>query len=239
MRRLGAVLAVVFLGAMSEAPPPLEPFFDQERQAVPDPTPRPPTFGPFDRAVMKVCGDWGDPVSEEDFLSLLNRFPQERRTILDKGGVEGEERLARLWFARGGFRHVFCGEPGARTLGGMHWIGRYVQAQREGWAGLARDCPRQEIAPPVYTLGLRYRKPDGSWGTKCPGGYASSEFALSILAEVTAEAVKVMRPGRVVCLGQGAYPGGTFPMVVVMEDGALVTAYPDVSPPDRPACGPE
>lgn len=237
MRALAAAVAVVMLGAMGGAPDTPPPFFDEVRQEPVDATPPPPVLGDFDRAVQDLCGGWGDSVEETEFLALLSRFPHERRTILDVGGVENEEKLAKIWFKDDGFRHVLCGEPGGRTLGGMHWYGRYAQAQDQGWAGVAPACDRQEIAPPVYTLGIRYRRPDGTWGTKCPGGYAYSEGALDILAEVTAEAAKVTRAGRVVCIGRGRYPGGDFPMVVVVHDGGLVTAYPDVSPPDRRACG--
>lgn len=237
MRLAVAIAGLVLLGAMSGAPEPLAPFFDDVRQQPVDPTPPAPEFGAFDEAVMAVCGDWGAAVAESDFLSLMTRFPQERQTILERAGVQDKENLARIWFKEDGFRHVFCGEPEDKKLGGMHWIGRYLQAQREGWAGRLEACDAQEIVPPVYTLGLRYRRPDGTWGRKCPGGYAYSEFALSILAEVTAEVVKVRQKGRHVCIGTGQYPGGSFPMVVVVDSGAVVTAYPDASPPDRPACG--
>lgn len=234
---LAVSAAVLGLMAMSDAPPALEPFFDSQRDEPIDPTPPAPRLGAFDEAVIALCGGWGDAVEEKDFLSLLHRFPQERDLILKAGRLKDEKNLSQIWFRKDGFRHIFCGEPEGKTLGGMHWVGRYRQAQAEGWAGMAPECPRQEIAPPVYTIGIRYRRADGRLGTKCPGGYAYTETAVDILADVTAAAVKARSRGKVVCLGRGRSPESTFPLVVVLRDGALVTAYPDVTPPDRPACG--
>lgn len=235
MRRAVLLLCAALLLPAMGGRPELVPFFDAVEQGSPDRTPPPPILSPFDEAVQDLCGAWGGMIEKKDFLSLLNRFPQESKTIRELGqGIESAN-LAQLWFGRDGFRHVFCGEPEGRTLGGMHWVGRYLQAQREGWAGLMETCERQEIAPPVYTIGTVYRRPDGSLGRKCPGGYAYSESAMDILAEVTRAAVQAKRRDGV-CIGEGMYPGGTFPMVVVIEGGAIVTAYPDVSPPGQPSC---
>jgi hypothetical protein len=245
MRRRRAAFALAVLAASSAfgAPgggaEPLAPFFDDLRQGPVDATPPPPVLDAFDRAVLDLCGDWGAPVAEQGFRTLLERFPGRRRAILEAAGLDDAAALAALWFGKGAFRHVFCGAPEGGKLGGLHWVGRYLQAQDKGWAGpmTAAACRRREIAPPVYTLGLWYRRLDGTLGRKCPGGYASSQGAADILAAVSAAAVTVNAPGRTVCLGRGRHPAGVFPMVVVVEDGALVTAYPDVSPPDTPACG--
>ena len=86
-----------------------------------------------------------------------------------------KDELTAVWFDAGGFEHVFCGEPRADELGGMHYRGRYLDLQERGIAGLmtAAECRATELEPPVYTVGVRYRLPGGgALRTACPKGYA-------------------------------------------------------------------
>ncbi len=238
---LGQGLGLGLLPAVGARAEPLAPFFDAVAEGPADPAPPAPALSAFDRAVLDLCGGWGDSVDGLNFIALLRRFPQERESLTRLASGMDEKKLSDLWFREDGFRHIFCGDPGQRRLGGMHWAGRYLQAQEEGWAGRLTGCRHQEIAPPVYTLGLRWRRPDGSWGAKCPGGYAVSESASSLLTRVTAEAMKAGRAaaaeGNRVCLGTARHGGRDVSWVVVTRNGAIVTAYPDVTPPNRPACG--
>ena len=55
-----------------------------------------------------------------------------------------KDELTAVWFDAGGFEHVFCGEPRADELGGLHYRGRYLDLQEQGMAGLmtGRRVPR-------------------------------------------------------------------------------------------------
>jgi hypothetical protein len=228
--------------SMSGSEPEFEPFFNERRESVPDPTPPPPILSVFEEGILSICGDWGAPVRREGFLALIRKPSEEMDVLRAVMPRLSDSDLTEIWFKRDGFRHVFCGEPEGDKLGGLHWVGRYLQAQEKGWAGIMEPgaCRASEITPPVYTIGTHYRRGDGGIGAKCPGGYAYSEAAVDILIETT-EAVRAARKwagqGRQVCIGEAHHPDGSFPLVVVVDAGALVTAYPDVSPPvDAPKC---
>ena len=93
----------------------------------------------------------------------------------------------------------------------------------------AEDCPRNEVNPPVYTLGSRYLTPAGTYAPKCPNGFAVDQSARRLLAEA-ALAVKQAegwnRPGRHICTIEVGAAEHRYPLLVVMDDGALRTAYP-------------
>jgi len=105
--------------------------------------------------------------------------------------------------------------------------------QERGWGGLAPVCAKTEIAPPVYTLGVRYLTPQGSFRDACPKGYPLSLDAGEILIEAT-RALKLMLPrtsGKSMCLHQVAEAGErSYLAVFVIENRAVRTFYPDASP---------
>nr|WP_264703954.1 hypothetical protein [Wolbachia endosymbiont (group A) of Volucella inflata] len=47
----------------------------------------------------------------------------------------------------------------------MHFVGRYVEAQEDKWAGAIWNdkslCNKSDIKPPVYTFGMKYLGKDG------------------------------------------------------------------------------
>jgi len=202
--------------------------------------------------VLKLCGDWGDTPSEADFRIFLSEHPGLRNsliTLLSGSPEAAEDALVDAWFGADGFRHVFCGEPDQRreggwSLGGMHYIGRYAQAQLNGWAGLLEGgCSVVETAPPIYTQGVVFRTPDGGTGTKCINGYALGLTAPDMLLEIT-EAARDARnrfgaAGQQVCRVQVLDDGYSYEAVFVMRNGAIVTFYPDATPDETlPYCRP-
>jgi hypothetical protein len=114
------------------------PFFDNEDRPANDATPRPPTLSAFDRAMLKVCGDWGARPTRADFRAALDdpAVAADVTRIYDAlgGAVLGprrdpvgfREELTGIWFDEDGFRHIFCGEPSGGTIGGLHFVGRYL-----------------------------------------------------------------------------------------------------------------
>lgn len=226
--------------------PSFRPFFDDEPVAGQDPAPPAPDLDAFDRAVLVLCGEWGSRPKSEDFVTmLLTVFPDEadtlaaalEYTILTRQDSQAGfvHELADVWFRENGFAHVFCGEPRSRTLGGLHFDGRYLQAQRAGWAGILNEvqCVKQEIQPPVYTVGAAYLRPDGSVGKACPKGYGLGERARDILRN-GAQALKQVLPhsgvakGNLACLADVV--NAPFRHVFVARNRAVVTLYPDASP---------
>lgn len=221
------------LAAIADGRSGLRPFFDQDDEGAADPAPPPPPLTALDRAVLAVCGPWGSRPRRAAFRAMLER-PElagelaRVRTALDEeppGRLMDE--ITRVWFAAGGFRHVFCGEPRADGIAGLHYRGRYLELQEAGVLGLAdpSECPR-EIDPPVFTIGVRFRPTtDGPFRTACPKGY---DAALSA-ADILIAGVRAWRgsTGRRMCLA--SLGRGRWAVAVLQEEG-LRTFYPDASP---------
>jgi Bacterial EndoU nuclease len=239
--------------------PAFMPFFDTSDQPN-DPSPPPPTLSPFDRAMLQVCGDWGSRPAQGAFRAVLDdpSLAADVSRIHDalggsilgpQGGLKQfKDELASVWFEQDGFRHVFCGEPSERTIGGLHFVGRYLEMQEKGWGGLAPLCNNTEVAPPVYTFGVSFRTPGGRVRTACPKGYGLNLDAVALLVEAT-KAFKLMLPrtsGKAMCLhGVADQNAMLYLAVFVIKSSAVRTFYPDASPTcdrNRPAenclCGP-
>jgi hypothetical protein len=233
--------------APSATPTPAFPvFFDNIDQGPDDPTPPQPAFTEVDLDVLRLCGDWGDAVPASGFRAFLDDRSSLRDSLL--ATLRGDiDTLERAWFGESGFRHIFCGEPyqredGRWTLGGLHYMGRYAQAQLNGWAGrLEGGCSVVEIEPPIYTEGVIFRTPDGATGVKCINGYALGLTASDMLHEVT-KAYRLARgqlgPGTNACRHRVLDDGKSYEAVFVMRDDAIVTFYPDATPDESvPYCG--
>ncbi|WP_299442868.1 EndoU domain-containing protein [uncultured Rhodospira sp.] len=242
----GPVPLVADEPTVSSPAPAFPPFFDSVDQGPDDPTPPMPVFGEVDRDILRLCGDWGDAVPASGFRAFLEARPSLRDSLL--ATLRGDmETLVSAWFHESGFRHIFCGEPDQRedgrwTLGGFHYVGRYAQAQINGWAGrMEGGCSIVETDPPIYTEGVVFRTPDGDQGIKCINGYALGLSASDILHEVT-KAYRLARgqlgPGTDACRHRVLDDGHGYEAVFVMRDDAIVTFYPDATPDERtPYCG--
>ncbi|MBB4264621.1 EndoU domain-containing protein [Roseospira visakhapatnamensis] len=232
---------------------PAEPFpwfFDRIDDGAEDRTPPPPVLGQVDFSVLRLCGDWGDTPTAADFRIFLEEHPGLRNTLvttLSGSPDAGDEDLVGAWFDADGFRHVFCGEPDQRVesgwnLGGLHYMGRYAQAQLNGWAGLLTGgCSVIETAPPIYTQGVVFRAPDGTTGVKCINGYALGLTAPDMLHEITKATADARRrfgsSGQYACRRQILDDGHSYEAVFVIRDGAIVTFYPDATPDESlPYC---
>lgn len=218
-------------------------FFDRVDDGPEDRTPPPPVLGQVDFAVLRLCGDWGDTPTAADFRVFLSEHPGLRNslvTALSGSPDADDEALVDAWFDADGFRHVFCGEIDRRgdtgwSLGGFHYMGRYAQAQLNGWAGLLEGgCTVIETAPPIYTQGVIFRAPDGGTGVKCINGYALGLTAPDMLLEITKavrDARRLFGPsGQHACRRQVLDDGHSYEAVFVIRNGAIVTFYPDATP---------
>ncbi|QGR02269.1 hypothetical protein EDL79_01015 [Ehrlichia ruminantium] len=129
-----------------------------------------PELNKFDQAVLDLCGSWGDKPKIEGFRHMLDdvkykEYIDKIYTELDhqvfspNADLETFKReLARLWFRRRGFTHIMCGEPRKNRLAGMHFFGRYIQAQQNGWAGRYYH-PSDEVSDKIFTVGIIFKNP--------------------------------------------------------------------------------
>jgi hypothetical protein len=231
----------------------LPPFFDRidnpglqyfPHEIAVDSTPAPPELSPFDRDVLQVCGNLGDRVYVEDFQVLLTAHPQILEQIqIAVGGeifagrntpAEFLADLTEIWFKLHGFEHVFCGNIHNGELKGMHYVGRYLQLQEQGLAGKLPNNQHQEetIEGAVYTIGVLLK-----YGSRIlidrRTGYALVTDAAELLIAATQAFKTKLRPNSVCTFPViDADSGQTYSAVLVKQDQAIVTFYPDATPND-------
>ncbi len=240
----------------------LLPFFDQQNNpitvSVPrnqkvDITPVPPQLNAFDRKVLNTCGTLGSKVSTISIRRLLSESPQVVQQI--KQTVGGElfagrrsenqfrDDLVTIWSDRGAFEHIFCGQiRGSNQIGGLHFVGRYLQLQNQGVAGRLPNNSRAEevLDGEIYTLGVEVRQGDRIVARDSKKGYSYVSNAQEILTDAT-RAFKSFRNttnANRACLytvrDSSAPP---FKAVFVKTTRAIVTFYPDATPkPNEASC---
>ncbi len=215
---------------------------DFPRGGSSDVTPLPPPSNHFDQQVLELCGDLGDRVSQQRFRDLLSA--DESRLLLarlaDASACRGQrcqpgplsEQLGQVWFRVGGFRHLFCGEPSAGGMGGLHYRGRYLQMQQRGWGGLLdTELGIEEILPRrIYTIGVEFQW-QGRRVRDPVKGYPYALDAADLLVEAT-RAWADLKRDRGVCLATIDTADGSpaYHAVLVVRDNAIRTFYPDATP---------
>lgn len=234
----------------------LLPFFDDvdnpEIHKVPqnqpaDITPQPPVLNNFDKAVLETCGAIGTRVKASDFKQLMSENPDVLRKIKDALGgqlrpvrttdAEFLDDLTSVWFESRGFEHIFCGEiKGPEEIGGLHFIGRYLQLQNEGIGGrLPNNLLNEEVDPGViYTLGVVIKQGDENV-TDTVKGYDYVSNAEELLLNAT-KAVKAQGNVRGGCLFtvDDKETGKSFKARLFKGQRAIDTFYPDATPVDKP-----
>lgn len=203
-----------------------------------------PRLGAFDRAVLDICGAWGSRPSRAAFRALFDRpeFAADAVAIGEALDFTVRDRrlsprafadaLTALWFAEDGFRHIFCGEPAEERLGGLHYKGRFLEAQERGFGGLA-PCRAGDPDPPLLSVGFAYRTPSGGRATACPKSFSTRLDARALLIEASlAFRAKGRGPaGERMCLHPlGEAHGAPDFAVLVERSGAIRTFYPTASP---------
>lgn len=234
------------------------PFFDNINNPVSglaygspaDVTPPIPTLNNFDTAVTDLCGQPGTIVSPSNFQMMMNSNPTVLASIKQSVGgflIPGRTSdtdflvdLTNVWFNVDGFEHVFCGEPVAgSSIGGLHYIGRYVELQEKGLAGrLNNNTSLEEVNPnTVYTMGV-VMKVGSSTAQSTIKGYPYTLNAEEILS-IAALAYK-NNPNtsstNTACHLTVTDEGRTFKAVFVRRSGAIRTFYPDATPGSNPNC---
>ena len=152
----------------------INPFFKAGKYDKCDDLPVAPMLNKFDKAVLDICGDWGSTPKREDFKNLLDK--KEYKSYIDEiyEGLDHQvftpnadldtfkKELTELWFNNHGFTHVMCGQPRRGRLGGMHFFGRYLQAQKNQWVGRYYDDDlMDEISDKVFLVGVAFKNSRG------------------------------------------------------------------------------
>ncbi|MGK7876332.1 MAG: EndoU domain-containing protein [Xenococcaceae cyanobacterium] len=239
-------------------PAALLPFFDTvDNPVVPgfpggqeiDMTPPPPELNNFDQAVLEVCGPFDSRVDESTFKTLMSDNPDVLREIqefVDGEIVPGREReeeflddLTDIWFQREGFQHIFCGERSGSRIGGLHFVGRYLELQEEGIGGrLLNNLDREEVVSDViYTLGVEINDGDLRLRSRLKG-YALVSNAEEILANGTRafKAFDVRSSSNQACIYTilDEDTNRSFQAVFVRNNSGIRTFYPDATPNGQP-----
>jgi hypothetical protein len=238
-----------------------QPFFDRESQSEQlrsptgrsvDATPPLPQLNKFDQQVLAVCGEFGSRVEAADVRRLFAQSPAVLKQI--QQAVNGEifpgrdrpseflDDLVQIWTENHAFSHIFCGEMKGEGIGGLHYVGRYAQLQQQGQAGrLGDNQSEEEVAEgAVYTVGIELQV-RGRVLRDRKKGYAYPSDAAELLEDGT-WAFKQFQPGQTEgtrsCLYSVNDPDAQpFVMVFVKTDRAIVTLYPDATPPyNQPRC---
>jgi hypothetical protein len=234
------------------------PFFDNINNPVSglaygspaDVTPPAPTLNSFDTAVTDLCGQPGTVVSPSNFQLMMTNNPTVLSNIkqyvggyLVAGRTSDADFLADLtnvWFNAQGFDHIFCGEPVAGgAIGGLHFVGRYLELQQKGLAGrLNNNTSREEVIPnAIYTIGAIV-KVGNSTSQSSIKGFAYTLNAEEILSQAALAYKKNPNTSstNTVCLWPVTDEGNTFKEVFVRRNGGVRTFYPDATPDSSPTC---
>ena len=245
-------------GGGSSLPAGSVPFFDNIYNPVSglaygspaDVTPSAPLLNSFDTAVVNLCGTPGTVVSTTGFKTMMNSNPSILANIKAYVGgflVSGRtsdsqflDDLTSVWFNVQGFDHVFCGEPvQGGSIGGLHFVGRYVQLQNQGLAGrLANNTSSEEVVPgAIYTMGAIVKVGSGTAQSPIKGyGYTlNAEDILSKGALAYKNNPNTTTTNQA-CLLNITDDGKTFKNVFVRRSGGVRTFYPDATPGADPTC---
>jgi hypothetical protein len=236
------------------------PFFDtlsnpvKLKSGLADITPPAPAIDAFGHAVNKVCGPAGNHVDPEEFKQLMRANPEVLQRVKsftqDKVFANRPARasvdeylndLTEAWFAVRAFNHIFCGEPEANgPIGGLHYVGRYVQLQQTGEACRMDNYRQNEVVPGVlYSMGatMRFGNNTARSSIKGYGLTLSAEDLIKVGTRAFAENPTDSRDKTTACLVPIQDDGYKFTAVFARRSAGIRTLYPDATPSATdPAC---
>lgn len=215
-----------------------------------DMTPPAPTLNSFDTAVVNLCGAPGTHVTSSGFQTLMQNNPTVLANIKSYVGgylkpgrtsdAQFLEDLTYVWFQVEGFEHVFCGEPVQNgSIGGLHFVGRYVELESKGLAGrLNNNTSREEVVSnTIYTMGVVMKVGSGTAQSSIKGyPYTLSAEEILSIASLGYKNNPNDSTTNTVCHLAVTDEGRTFKAVFVRREGAIRTFYPDATPSGNPDC---
>lgn len=236
------------------------PFFDNSNNPVKlknglaDITPPAPAIDAFGQAINTACGLAGNKVSPDTFKQLMRNHPEvlarvkaftQDKVFANRSAKTNTEDylndLTEAWFAVHAFEHIFCGEPEANgPIGGMHYVGRYVQLQQTGEACRMDNLRQNEVVPNVlYSMGaiMHFGNYTARSSIKGYGLTLSAEDLIKAVTRAFAENPTASRDKTTACLVPIQDDGYKFTAVFARRSVGIRTFYPDATPsPTDPAC---
>lgn len=213
--------------------------------------PSPPILTKFDERVLKLCGDWGNKPTQDEFVAMLTEPESqdvvndiynalEHTVITPNADVDTFiAELSQIWFHKNGFTHIFCGDPKKNRLGGLHFSKRIYEAQKEQWAGIGPEGYKSSEHNTFFSTDIEFLDLRGAKKRKNASSFDKDLHAddMLIYATLAFKMVKEKEKDKVFCnYNLNGYTGmGVF--LKNQNDKAIITFYPNL--PTSPLIMPE
>ena len=233
-------------------------FFDNDinpvktSQGFKDITPPAPPLNKFDKDVLNFCGAPGKVTTAEGFKSLMNANPAVLKNIFDftAGKVFQEKKkhtdintylndLASAWYSLHAFDHIFCGEKNGRSIGGLHFYGRYQQLEGTGEICRMNNFGSNEVIEgTIYSMGVEMKLGNNETIRHSIKGYGLTLNASDILLSATKAFSENHTNSNksehcILRLNDG---DAMYDMVFVRRNNGIRTYYPDATPDKNQPC---
>ncbi len=233
-------------------------FFDNENNPVKtgtgfkDLTPPAPALNKFDKDVLNLCGIPGKVTTAEQFKSLMKSNPDVLESLFEftDGKVFQEKSkhkninnylddLTNAWYSLHAFDHIFCGEKSGRSIGGLHFHGRYQQLESTNEICRMNNFSSNEVIDgTVYSMGVEMKLPNNEIIRHSIKGYGLTLNASDILLSATKAFSENPTSNNnsehcILTLNDG---DALYDMVFVRRSNGIRTYYPDATPDKNKPC---
>ena len=227
-------------------------FFDNEtnpiktRTGFKDITPQAPTLNKFDKDVLQFCGSPGKVTTAEGFKSLMKANPDALKNLFNfTGGKVFQDKtknadlnsylndLTKAWYALHGFDHIFCGEKNRRSIGGLHFHGRYQQLESTNQLCRMNNSSSNEVIEgSIYSMGVEMKLANNEVIRHSIKGYGLTLNASDILLSATKAFSENHTSSNKseACLLKLSDSDTLYNMVFVRRSNGIRTYYPDATP---------
>jgi len=233
-------------------------FFDNDTNPIKtgngfkDITPLAPPLDKFDQDVLHFCGAPGKATSAEGFKSLMKANPDVLKNLFAfTGGKVFQQKskntnintylddLANAWYLLHAFDHIFCGEKSGRSIGGLHFHGRYQQLESNKQLCRMNNFKSNEVIEgSVYSMGVEMKLADGDIIRHSIKGYGLTLSASDILLSATKAFSENHTSSNKSehCILTLKDANVSYAMVFVRRNNGIRTYYPDATPDNSKLC---
>lgn len=233
-------------------------FFDNETNPIKtatgfkDITPAAPPLNKFDKDVLTFCGAPGKVTTAEGFKSLMKANPDILKNIFEftSGKVFQEKSkhsnlntylndLADAWYSLHAFDHIFCGEKSGRSIGGLHFYGRYQQLESTNQICRMNNFSSNEVVEgTIYSMGVEMKLSNNEVIRHSIKGYGLTLNASDMLLSATRAFSENHTDSNksehcILSLSDG---NAIYDMVFVRRNNGIRTYYPDATPDKNKPC---
>ena len=233
-------------------------FFDDETNPVKtgkgfkDITPPAPPLDKFDKDVLNFCGAPGKVTTAEGFKSLMKSNPDVLKNVFKftDGKVFQEKNkhsdvnaylndLTAAWYSLHAFDHIFCGEKSGRSIGGLHFHGRYQQLESTNEICRMNNFNSNEVIEgTIYSMGVEMKLANNDIIRHSIKGYGLTLNASDMLLSATrAFSENPTNSNKSEHCILGLNDGNAiYDMVFVRRSNGIRTYYPDATPEKNKPC---